>query len=256
MAMVFAAFLTIGVAMPVLPLHVHERLGLGAFVVGLVAGSEFAAALVTRIWAGRHADSRGATQAMIIGLSASAAAGLLYWSSLTVEAQPALSATILILGRSVLGAGESFVIIGAKSLGFDRAGKANTGKVIAWMGTAMYTAFVLGAPIGTALYRAYGFNAIALVTIALPLATLLLAVRMKPVAPTARGPVRIGEVIGSVWVPGLGLALACFGFGATIAFSPLLFAARGWPVWPAFTSFASARALCSATFLTGSVAPK
>jgi hypothetical protein len=42
-ALVFIAYLVIGIAMPVLPLHVHQGLGLSTFVVGLVAGSQFAA---------------------------------------------------------------------------------------------------------------------------------------------------------------------------------------------------------------------
>src|SRR6185436_9091343 len=42
-----------GVALPVLPLHVHGGLGLGTFVVGLVTGSQFVASLVSRVWAGR-----------------------------------------------------------------------------------------------------------------------------------------------------------------------------------------------------------
>ena len=56
MGVVFIAYLVIGVAMPVLPLHVHHGLGLGTFVVGLVAGSQFAAALIARMWAGHLAD--------------------------------------------------------------------------------------------------------------------------------------------------------------------------------------------------------
>jgi len=47
-------------------------------------------------------------------------------------------------------------------------------------------------------------------------------------------------VIAAVWVPGVGLALSSVGFGAITAFVALLFAARGWTVWPAFTSFAVA----------------
>jgi len=47
MGVVFIAFLIIGMAMPVLPLHVHQGLGLGTFIVGLVAGSQFAAALLS-----------------------------------------------------------------------------------------------------------------------------------------------------------------------------------------------------------------
>jgi hypothetical protein len=52
MASVFLGFIVIGAAMPVLPLHVHQGLGLGPFIVGLVAGSQFAASLISRPWAG------------------------------------------------------------------------------------------------------------------------------------------------------------------------------------------------------------
>jgi hypothetical protein len=43
MAAVFVAYLVIGVAIPVLPLHVHQGLGLGTIIVGLVAGCQFEA---------------------------------------------------------------------------------------------------------------------------------------------------------------------------------------------------------------------
>jgi MFS family permease len=75
---VFVAFLVIGIGMPVLPLHVHDGLGLGTFIVGLVAGSQFAASVVSRVWAGRAADLRGAKHAVRAGLIMSSAAGLLY----------------------------------------------------------------------------------------------------------------------------------------------------------------------------------
>ena len=54
---VFIAYLVIGLAMPVIPLYVHQELGFGTFVVGLVAGCQFGTALLTRFWAGRQADS-------------------------------------------------------------------------------------------------------------------------------------------------------------------------------------------------------
>jgi len=238
MGVVFIAFLVIGLAMPVLPLHVHQGLGLSTFVVGLVAGSQFAASLVSRVWAGRHADSRGAKHTVVVGLVAAAAAGLLYLLSLRFVSTPATSVTILLLGRALLGAGESFIITGAQTWGLTLAGPQNTGKVLAWMGTAMYAAFALGAPVGTVLYTGYGFAAIALATTLVPLATLILVGPMRRVAPTARIRPAFTKVIAAVWVPGLGLALSSIGFGAITAFVALLFAARGWTVWPAFTAFA------------------
>jgi hypothetical protein len=57
MAAVFIAFIVIGLAIPVLPLHVHQGLGFGTFLVGLVAGSQFTAAILSRVWAGRDADA-------------------------------------------------------------------------------------------------------------------------------------------------------------------------------------------------------
>ncbi len=240
MGVVFVAFLIIGLAMPVLPLHVHQDLGLSTFVVGMVAGSQFAASLLSRVWAGRHADIRGAKHAVVAGLVASAAAGLLYLLSLRFIHSPWFSVAILLLGRAVLGAGESFIITGAQTWGLALAGERNTGKVLAWMGTAMYAAFALGAPVGTALYGAYGFPAIALATTLVPLVTLLLVRPVRRVAPTARAYASFTTVIAAVWFPGLGLALSSFGFGAMTAFASLLFASRGWPIWTAFTSFAVA----------------
>jgi len=235
---VFTAFVVIGLAMPVLPLHVHQGLGRGTFVVGLVAGSQFAAALVARVWAGKHADTRGPKHAVVVGLFASAMAGLTYLLSLRFASEPATSVTILLLGRALLGAGESFIITGAQAWGLALAGPENTGRALAWMGTALYAAFALGAPIGTTLYGTYGFVAIGLATTLMPLATLLLAASVRRVAPAARARASLRDVLASVWLPGAGLALSSFGFGAMTAFVSLLFAARGWTVWPAFTAFA------------------
>src|SRR5882724_343858 len=156
MAVVFAAYLVIGLAMPVLPLHVHQGLGLGTFTVGLVAGSQFGASLISRLWAGHYADSRGAKHAVVTGLLVATLAGLLYLLSLRFLAEPGTSVAILLLGRALLGAAESFIVGGALVWGLAVAGPQNTGKVMAWVGTAMYAAYAIGAPVGTALYAQHG----------------------------------------------------------------------------------------------------
>src|SRR6516164_8003461 len=117
MGVVFVAFLVIGMAMPVLPLHVHNGLGLGTFVVGLVAGSQFAASMISRPWAGHYSDSRGAKRSVIVGLLAAAASGLLYLVSLGFTAAPLSSVSILLLGRGLLGGAESFIITASVSWG-------------------------------------------------------------------------------------------------------------------------------------------
>lgn len=241
MTVVLVSFLVIGLALPVLPLHVHQGLGLGTIVVGLVAGSQFAASFVSRLWSGQFADSRGAKKAVVIGLLAAAASGLLYLLSLAFVGTPSTSVTILLLGRALLGGAESFIITGALSWGLALAGAENAGKVIAWVGTAMYAAFALGAPAGSALYAGYGFPAIALATVLAPLLTLLVVLPLRSVAPTLRARPAFTKVLGAIWVPGIGLALSSLGFGAMTAFVTLLFADKGWtPTWPGLTCFALA----------------
>jgi MFS family permease len=241
MAMVFVAFLVIGVALPVLPIYVHNGLGFGTFIVGLVAGTQFAASLISRPWAGHYSDSRGPKRAVVVGLLAAAASGALYLLSLSSRGAPLTSIVILLLGRAVLGGAESVVITGAVSWGLALVDRRSTGKVIAWVGSAMFAAFAVGAPIGSALYTDYGFTAIAFATMSAPLFTLLLIAPLPTVAPVARTRLSFSNVIDAVWLPGFGSALGSVGFGAVTTFVALLFANRGWADgWLAYTAYATA----------------
>jgi MFS family permease len=241
MGVVLIGFLVIGLALPVLPLHVSRGLGFGAFVVGLVTGSQFVASLVSRIWAGYFADRKGPKNGVVAGLFAAAASGLLYLLSLVLPS-PTASVSVVLLGRAVLGGAESFIITGAVSWGLALVGPQGAGRIIAWVGTAMFAALAVGAPVGTMLYDAGGFGAVAIATALIPFATLLLLMRLPAVPPlpaTSRGAFK--SVAKAVWVPGIGAALSSIGFGAILAFASLLFANRGWsPVWLAFTAYAVA----------------
>ena len=241
MSVVFIGFLIIGMALPVLPLHVHQNLGLNTFVVGLITGSQFVAALISRIWSGHYADSRGAKRAVLIGLLAAVAGGLLYLVSLYFVATPAVSAAILFGGRALLGAAESFIITGGVTWGLVLAGPANAGKVIAWVGMAMFAALASGAPLGSILYSRGGFPAIALATTLIPLASMLVVAPLAAVPPRRGARSHLLKVARAVWLPGLGSALSTFGFGGLIAFSSLLSTERNWhPVWLLFSAFAAA----------------
>jgi MFS family permease len=241
MAVVSIAFLIIGVALPVLPLHVHHGLGLSTFVVGLVTGSQFAASLFSRVCAGHYADSRGAKRAVIMGLVAASMSGLLYLASLAFISAPWVSASILLSGRALLGGAESFIITGAAAWGFVLAGAQNAGRVIAWVGMAMFAAMALGAPIGTALYAYGGFAAVAAATILVPVATLLIVAPLRAVTSFRGASAGFLQVARAVWLPGFGAALSSIGFGAILAFGPLLASERGWnPVWLPFGAFALA----------------
>src|SRR5215218_2122984 len=97
MAVVFLSFIIIGMALPVLPLHVHDVLGFGPLVVGIVAGGQFAAALISRFWAGRLSDTRGPKYAVMLGLAASVAGGIFYLSSLLLLSTPVFSVALILV---------------------------------------------------------------------------------------------------------------------------------------------------------------
>lgn len=239
MASVLAGFIIIGAALPVLPLHVSNDLGFGPFVVGLVAGAQFAASLFSRVWAGSFSDRRGTKSAVLAGLIAAVVAGLLYLLSLALLNVPALSVAILLAGRAVLGGAESFIITGAVAWGLCLVDRQHAGKVIAWVGTAMFAAMALGGPIGSIIYTTFGFSAIALITGLVPLMVLGYLIRMPAVAPHAHGEhASFNTIMQAVWLPGLGAALASIGYCAILAFSSLFFTDMHWrPVWMAFTAF-------------------
>lgn len=235
---VFIAFLAIGIQLPVLPLHLHDTLGMGTVVVGAVVGSQFLAALLSRAWAGNFADIRGPRLAVTIGLSFIAGSGLVYLASLALIATPAASAWILLLGRILLALGESLVATGALGWAIGRTGPQHAGKVMVWIGVAIYGAYALGAPLGVMAHAHWRFLGIVVATMLLPLPALALTSVMRPVAPTATRRTPFYKVLGAVWGPGLGLALCSVGFGLITAFIALLFAARNWDdASLAFTAF-------------------
>jgi MFS family permease len=241
MAVVAIAFLIIGFLLPVLPLHVHLGLDLSTFVVGAVTGSQFLASLLSRVWAGRFADSRGAKRAVVLGLLAAAVSGALYLVSIGFTGMPWVSVSVLLAGRALLGAAESFIITGAATWGLAVAGPQNAGRVIAWVGMAMFAAMAVGAPVGMSLYTLGGFAVVAAATALIPLLTLLLVVPLRSVSAPRGQPAGFLKVLAAVWMPGAGSALSSLGYGAMLAFSSLLATERGWnPVWLTFTAFALA----------------
>lgn len=225
---VFVGFLTIGLPLPVLPLHLHDTLGMGTLAVGVVIGAQFAAALLSRAWAGTLADTKGSKRAVVAGFLIAACSGLAYLASLAFVATPTTSVWVLLLGRVLLGCAESLVVTGALSWGVGLVGPQNAGKVMAWVGISMYGAYAAGAPAGVAMYAQWGFAGIAVATVVIPLLALVMVAGVRPVAPTAMRRTPFYKVLGAVWVPGLGLALSSAGFGVITAFIALLFAAKDW----------------------------
>jgi MFS family permease len=224
---VFFEFLAMGLPLPVLPVRVHDTLGFGLFVVGLTIGAQSWVTLATRHGAGTRTHQRGPRGTAVLGLALSVLAGGLAALSCAL-ASPAASLALLLLGRGLLGLGESLVVTGALAWGVALAGRERSGRVMAWVGIAMYGALAAGAPLGMALDARAGFVGVSLVAALAPLAGVAFARFGRPVPPLGGARLPFYRLARLVWLPGAGLALSALGFGAIAAFATLHFGERGW----------------------------
>ena len=224
----FIGYLNIGIPLAVLPGYVHNHLGYGTVIAGLVISVQYLATLLSRPYASRIIDNLGSKRAVMYGLAGCGLSGVFMLVSSWLSAMPALSLTSLLIGRLVLGSAESLVGSGSIGWGIGRVGAQNTAKVISWNGIASYGAIAVGAPLGVMMVDHWGMWSMGASIIALAALGLLLA-WPKLAAPIVSG-VRLPflHVLGRVLPHGTGLALGSIGFGAIATFITLYYAAQHW----------------------------
>ncbi|VVD86880.1 arabinose transporter [Pandoraea anhela] len=227
---VFLACLTIGMSLSVVPLFVHNTLGYQNVIVGFAVGVQSLATVLTRKFAGRTADQRGARVALIHGLSFVGLSGiaLLVTSVLSVAPEPRLA--LLTVARLLLGVGESLCITGTLTWAIGSLGAAQSGRVMSWTGAAVFGGFAVGAPLGLALYAPTALVGVAIAICVLPLAGWAVISRIPAVAPAhqAGDALPYSQVLRIVFLPGLALALQGVGFAVVGAFVVLYFEASRW----------------------------
>lgn len=228
-SIIFGEFLVMGISLGVLPSYVHQTLGYSDLLVGLVIGTQYVATLGTRHLAGTMADTRGGRRAVFIGVLLSAGAGVFCLLSLLLAASPALSLGCLLVGRALLGVGESFLVIGIFAWGFVLVGPQHTGKVMVWNGMGMHGGMACGAPLGLWLQAVAGLRLSLGVSILLPLLSLGITYAL-PTIPRLVQEARLPfyRAVTQVWKSGTGLALASIGFGGIASFITLYFSQQGW----------------------------
>ena len=224
----FIGYLNIGIPLAVLPGYVHNHLGYGTVIAGLVISVQYLATLLSRPYASRIIDTQGSKRAVMIGLAGCGLSGVFMLASSWLTAVPALSLASLLIGRLVLGSAESLVGSGSIGWGIGRVGAANTAKVISWNGIASYGAIAVGAPLGVVMVAHLGMWSLGVSIIALATLGLLLA-WPKLAAPIVSG-VRLPflHVLGRVLPHGTGLALGSIGFGTIATFITLYYATNHW----------------------------
>jgi len=230
-AVMFISYLCVAISLPVVPVYVTGSLGYGNAVAGLAAGVAFLSTILTRSRAGNRADRLGAKKATLEGFCFYAAGALVSLGAGLLNALPALSFTLIILGRLLLGLGESLVVVGILGWGIGLIGAPNAGRVMALAGAAMYGAFAMGGLIGLTLLDAIGFTGVMAVATALPVIGWLASrgIRPSPIHAAVERP-GLTAVLGQVWRQGLVVLLQGIGFAAIGAFFALYFMDKGWPM--------------------------
>jgi MFS family permease len=247
----FAAYLTIGLPLAVLPPFVHGPLGFSTVLAGFAVSAQYLMTFLTRAPVGRMADTAGPKTMVILGLLGCLACGAFTALGGLCRDHHTLSLSLLLIGRLCLGAGESGVATGCLSWAIGRAGAAQSGKVISWNGIATYGGISLGAPLGVMVESLGGFWAIGLAMMAVPLIALPFALA-GPVTRLVKGPqLPIGSVFGRVLPHGAALALSSIGFGVIASFITLDYASRHWPhAALALTAFGGSFILSRLLFIT------
>ncbi len=225
----FVVYLAIGLPLAILPEYVHMRMGYHASLAGLVISIQYIATFLSRPWAGRISDRKGAKISVLWGMGACTLSGLLLLGAAALHRDPAwLSLTSLIASRLVLGVGESLGSTGATLWGISSAGPEYTAKVISYNGVSTYGALALGAPLGVVLETHWGLGSVAILTIIVCALAFAWAVSKPPVpvAPGEHLPFR--NVLGRVTPHGMGLALGGVGYSALATFVTLFYLSRHW----------------------------
>lgn len=225
---IFLTYLTVGLPLPVIPLFVYNDLGFSNTLVGVAVGCQFFATVFSRAFSGRMADSKGAKQTTIKGMLICSVAGVAYLLSALLPVSDMGRYGILIVGRLLLGVGESLLISGNFAWALGLIGPTKSGKIMSWNGMAIYGSLAAGAPLGLLLNHHFGFVALGVSTMILPLIALLVDCRLRPTEPIGGMKVSLLSVAKLVWQPGLALALQGAGFAVIGTFMSLLFESYGW----------------------------
>lgn len=227
----FLAYLSVAMSLPVVSVYVTQSFTFSNTMGGLAVGIAFLSTILTRGYAGKMSDAAGGKLAMRRGFILYAIASLICLASVLPFLSNEIRYVVLIVGRLLLGLGESLTVVGMISWGIAATGSQFAGKVLSLMGMGMYGAFIVGGPIGMSVYQSGGFELLMVICILAPIASLILTTQLPAVIPAqhaAANKQSFFSVIRQILQPGVVVALQGIGFAAIGAFFSLYFLRQHW----------------------------
>lgn len=227
----FLAYLSVAMSLPVVSIYVTQSFAFSNSIGGLAVGIAFLSTILTRGYAGRISDVTGGKLAMRRGFILYAVASLICLMSALPFLSNEIRYGVLIIGRLLLGLGESLTGVGMVSWGIAAIGSQYAGKVLSLMGMGMYGAFIVGGPIGMGIYELGGFQLLMIICVLAPIVSLFLTAQLPEVIPVHHAvskSVSFFSVIRQILQPGMIVALQGIGFAAIGAFFSLYFLSQHW----------------------------
>lgn len=226
---VFAIYLTIGITLGILPGYIQNSLEFGSVTVGIVIGLQALATLLTRAYAGKTTDTKGAKVSTRLGTILTTTTGILYVASTFFMSNVSLALGIILVARMIHGIAESLFLTGALTWGIGLVGAQKSGRVMTWNGIAMYAGIAIGAPLGIGMMKIFGIES-AFATLVLLSIISWLIIKKLPTLSVDLSHVRTPfyKVIGSIAGQGLALAFSSIGFACISSFIALFFVQKQW----------------------------
>lgn len=225
----FIGYFTIGLALGVLPVFIHQQLGFSTMIAGIVISLQYVTTFLLRGYAGNLVDKKGPKPAVLMGMIGFSISGLLLFTAYLLKDTPVLSLSVLVVTRLMTGFAEGLIGASPVNWAIFAVGDQHTAKAISFNGIASYGALAAGAPLGVILHNNFGIGSIGLLIIAVGLAGMFYAKSKTALKGTDKAPRQpFLQVLKKVSPYGICLALGGIGFGTISTFITLYYASLNW----------------------------
>ncbi len=205
-----------GLILPITPRFVEQRLGGGTLEVGIVFASFAIASLLLRPVVGWSSDRYGRRPLLIGGALLTVVGMLLHLVAADV--------TVLVVARSLLGAGEAFFLVAALAAASDLAPPARRGEALSFLSLSVYLGIAVGPLIGEAIVGRGDFDLVWLVAAGIAGVAVILSFLTPETAPAVvahAAPRRRAPLIHPAGLfPGLMILAGVWGMAGFFAFLP------------------------------------